>query len=531
MDEILIVPFTEFVNGQKKEEREVYKKWRDAEASYYDNVGKLENISRVYAKAYKEFESAVEATDKAILKSKGKQKATQKLSQKLYLYYTKFKDEEVNYTKIFYKTRDTRTTHIKQLKGFLDSYQKFAEDQIELLKNKFTLHYDKVIGRAQAIYKLAEEMQTSLHNNVDRVMEVEQIVRANESDRKNLDQINFARVKIKYEALFKKLEDVSFKKESLSDLDIPALKLADPDEMVVKAAAQPLKLVLSSCWTAAEVAPEKVEEFRSIVATPQGRKEFYEVLNHYRAQGLFTLSESAYKRVGDLLMDVLDEIEKADDIDAAFTILILAQTYYHEPVHKKGEKLYLQSRLQKHSIWSRDSFWEKAVEAGLKESIDPVIPKESKEDREQRIHNSVFSKLGSIAQNMMQLGIDIDIVKRIVITSTEHAKLPDKLVQDLNVVCLEIVGEHCDLQGKFEERGAVGKSRCTDCSLQKKHKSKYWANARREMCRRRMISSWRYRRTCCVKSLRESLTQRMPKRKSRFRLTILGVKRKKETVP
>ena len=450
INEVLIGPLTEFVSKQKKEEKEIHKKWRDSEAAYYDNITELEKLNRMYSKIYKEFEAAVDAIESANPKSKENPKVNQKLNKKIFQYFIKFKEAESEYTRGYYKLREIRIDHIKKLKEYLDAYQEFTERQIKSLKEGFLLHYTRVIENEEKNKKLAEEVKVKLDNTMDSVVEVEQIINANKSEKKDIEQINFIRVKAKYRALNNKFEEVINKKEALENLNIPILKLVDPDEAAIKAASQPLKLVLSSCWNSIEIPSDKMEEFKQIISTPKGRIEFCRVFNYYRSQGLFIIPETSYKLVGDLVILVLDEVDKVNDIDTAFTILILSQTYYAGSSHKRPEKLFLHTHIQKHPIWSKDSFWEKAIETGIKESSDPIKDKETEEEKKHRIQSLILSRLTTIAQSMIQLNHDTESVTKLVIGHAKNCNLSEDLINELNVKCLNVVGRNKINKGWIE---------------------------------------------------------------------------------
>jgi hypothetical protein len=132
-------------------------------------------------------------------------------------------------------------------------------------------------------------------------------------------------------------------------------------------------------------------------------------------------------------MLVLDEVSKVDDVDTAFTVLILSQTYYIGSNHKKTEKLFLHTYIQKHPIWLKDSFWEKAIRIGLEESSIPTKNKETEKEKEQRTQSLIFSRLSTIAQNMIQLGIDAESVAKLIITHAMNCKLSEEFVSNLKV--------------------------------------------------------------------------------------------------
>ncbi len=74
--------------------------------------------------------------------------------------------------------------------------------------------------------------------------------------------------------------------------------------------------------------------------------------------GLFTLEDSGYEILGDLLNLCLDEIWKDKDYQSAVVVMTLSQTLYKNALQPNKPRVFLQNILEYHSIWKNMDFWE-----------------------------------------------------------------------------------------------------------------------------------------------------------------------------
>ncbi len=95
------------------------------------------------------------------------------------------------------------------------------------------------------------------------------------------------------------------------------------------------------------------------------RKSFFDGINRYRIKGEFVLNENNYAVLGDLLLNILDEIVKAKDYESFKYCLILSQTFYKVSKENHKPRIFLQNAIEIHPVCIEVSFWEEVIKCIL----------------------------------------------------------------------------------------------------------------------------------------------------------------------
>ena len=420
--------------SQKAVEKKIRKTWRDVEGNYYDQNQKYDSVHNNYLNAYKKIEDVIDEYNNSnqanIISSSKKLKFTKKIFQ----LYVEFKNIEKEHTGYYYKTKEVRGNYIKSLKEILNHYQVATEYQIELLKGMFMDFFAKLKDKNKAEQITIESEQKKINESISKTIEIEKIIKSNLSNKNAIEDVPFSATKIKYKALFKDLEVAYFKNESLKTLDLEKLSLKNTTEAEFEGLSNPLKAMLVNCWTSAEILPEKTAEFKDLIKIPAKRREFADILNYYRAEGHFDISNGGFKNVGNLLLLVLDEIDNANDIEIASSVLILSQTYFVEP-EGKVSRIFLQQYIQNHKIWKRLDFWQELIQTWIdNEKKQSPNTEESECEKIARIESGIFGKLGTIAQNMIHLGVDVLMVEQLIMKHARENDLSKEITTMLQVI-------------------------------------------------------------------------------------------------
>lgn len=192
-----------------------------------------------------------------------------------------------------------------------------------------------------------------------------------------------------------------------------------------------LNKILVNCWDSNKLSEIEKESFKEIIKSKQGRKIFGDSLNHFRKKSLFSLSETAYELMRELINNVLDYIIKEDDIENALVILIQSQTYYtcKKDSAGKNQKIYLNEGITKHPLWKQRKFWMTAFETPINEEerMDVSISKEEKDIL-------IFTKISTFIINMVDCGISKEDIEDMVFTFVKHKGLATNYQLTLQVL-------------------------------------------------------------------------------------------------
>lgn len=392
-------PLREFINEQKKKEKEVRDERSKEELNYFYKRQKFEDTKKNYLARHQEFEKAVELRLISTAGQDVKPSKRQKHSKELYKVYSKVIKAQTKYRASYHDTKKVKSDYLIDMKKNMLLLQKLEEMLAKMTKELTKLYYTKSI---EENLKENSQLQEFIKAINDEVLSETRV----QEEAKSENDVVFAYAKSKFPQLYEAFDNVTYNQKPIDTVD--ALSLAQTDKKEVQESPKLCTVLLNSCWYAKEVQLATMEEFQKHIKTQEGRREFCEAFKVWRAIGENEMSKDGYKAVGDLLMLVLDEANKNDDIEAAMAVLILAQTYYVKATDKKE---YLQRCIQKHKVWSKE-FWEKTIKKRIEKKKEGLG--REKEGTAEELDYEVYGILGAAANNMLHLQIAPADVKQLV---------------------------------------------------------------------------------------------------------------------
>jgi hypothetical protein len=87
---------------------------------------------------------------------------------------------------------------------------------------------------------------------------------------------------------------------------------------------------------------------------------FLSFLNKYRSNGVFTISKNSYETIGNIMLNILDEVIKEKDYECARYCIILSQTYHYFD-ELDNTKYFLQKKIENHELLKMSDFWENFI--------------------------------------------------------------------------------------------------------------------------------------------------------------------------
>ena len=182
------------------------------------------------------------------------------------------------------------------------------------------------------------------------------------------------------------------------------------------------------------ITDEEVEEIDIMLLKKQNRIIFLQKLSQFRTRGIFDIPEREYNILSRLFNKIAKMVENEKDYESAVNIIILSQTYY---TTRNNKKEYLQNILMNNEYFKTKKFWE----AFIRYSIDKEIASSKKSDEingitnqdeketEENYSNIVFAQLVPLNDNMIDFGIDTNIIEEIISPIIKQYKISQELAE------------------------------------------------------------------------------------------------------
>jgi hypothetical protein len=177
-----------------------------------------------------------------------------------------------------------------------------------------------------------------------------------------------------------------------------------------------------------KISDKEIEEIHKMLLKKQNRVIFIQQLSQFRTRGIFDIPKREYDILSGLLNIIAKTIESDKDYDSAINIIILSQTYY---VIKDNKKEYLQNAIMNNELFKNIKFWETYVNYAINKELN--ISKEADKkngikylndkEKEEKMSNIVFSQLIPISDNMIEFGLDVNVVEEIILPLIKKYKI------------------------------------------------------------------------------------------------------------
>ena len=191
--------------------------------------------------------------------------------------------------------------------------------------------------------------------------------------------------------------------------------------------------------------PEETEEEIKIIIELIQKKEnskiFITKLNDFRTLGIFEIPKKKYDEIGSIMYAIMDNVLINDDLNISKKVMILSQTYYIKDENQN--KIYLQNVIQKNPIFKNINFWKKFIQNSIHNEINESVRKDKKngtlmndnqKENTNKYNNIIFSQLISLANNMIEFGLDKENIKSLILENCESYRINEnsrKIIMDL----------------------------------------------------------------------------------------------------
>ena len=181
------------------------------------------------------------------------------------------------------------------------------------------------------------------------------------------------------------------------------------------------------------ITDEEIDEIEKMIDKKENRFIFIQKLSHFRTRGIFEIPEREYYILSKLFNKIVKKLESDIDYESAINLIILSQTYF---LTKDGKKEYLQKQIMNNDIFKTKKFWEMYANYSITKAIANCIIPEDAEDQdiENSYSNIVFAQLLPMTDNMIDFGLDINIVEGIILPFIKKYKISEELAVTITAV-------------------------------------------------------------------------------------------------
>ena len=426
------------------------------------NISRLNTFDSNYSLNYISFEDQVSSSIQK----------TKKIEEEYKNYISKVKDVEKYYNEIAGNSKDILRNILSQistgLKDLICDCMVFLQNCFKIPLSEIDTYLQEVISldeysKIDEIIKSSYKKENNLvsinpekyilkffqpkNNSLQKNNSNKNILNKSLSDNINNnnsnsilqieEEMDFAQEEEIFMTIKKMMENFDLLEKNNYDLDIEEEKLRCKYLTLKILSFAPTNKLYSS--QIPSITDEEVIEIDDMLKKKQNRVIFLQKLSQFRTRGIFEIPEREYIILSRLFNKIVKMVESDEDYDSAVNIIILSQTYY---IMIDNKKEYLQNRIMNNELFKTKKFWETFIKYSIDKEIalskkndekNGVLVENEKEN-EEKYSNIVFAQLVPINDNMIEFGLDINIVEEIILPIIKEYKISPELAEVITSV-------------------------------------------------------------------------------------------------
>ena len=205
-----------------------------------------------------------------------------------------------------------------------------------------------------------------------------------------------------------------------------------------------------------EITEEEKQNLFSLITKKENRTIFLSRLNKIRTFGNFEFQKTQFDNVIKILLIMLDQILTEKDYHSFNLCMILTQTFY---LNENGEKSYMFKYIKSHKIFQSEETWRKTIDCFIEEEenkYETIIKNLSIKKNINKINEMIFAQLLSIANNMIEFDLDINLAEKIILDSFKKHTINEESIK----IILNIIEEKKKKinENKSEEKNNINEN-------------------------------------------------------------------------
>ena len=187
---------------------------------------------------------------------------------------------------------------------------------------------------------------------------------------------------------------------------------------------------------------QEINELNNLLDIHHNRVVFLQKLSEYRNKGKFEINEKTFDILSKLFTTIINTIERDNDFHSVKNAIILSQTYYIKTDNNNGKK-YLQKIIQDNNIFKSKKFWVEFLEYSINKDIVTSVNndvktgnilKENRKEAEDKMSNIAFSQILPYADNMIEFGMNKEIIMEVVFPKMIQYKMSNELIESIKSI-------------------------------------------------------------------------------------------------
>ena len=186
---------------------------------------------------------------------------------------------------------------------------------------------------------------------------------------------------------------------------------------------------------------EEVNQLNTLLDKHHNRVVFLQKLSQYRNNGKFEIKPQTFEIFTQLFNTIIDKIDRDNDYYSVKNAIIISQTYYIKL--KDNEKKYLQKMIQNNQLFKSKKFWEDFLNFSINNEIATCahndykngnIEKENQKEADDKKSNIAFSQILPYADNMIEFGLDKNIIQEVIFPKMDEFKMSKELSESIKAI-------------------------------------------------------------------------------------------------
>ena len=175
---------------------------------------------------------------------------------------------------------------------------------------------------------------------------------------------------------------------------------------------------------------EELKQINKLMDSKFNRKIFIQKLNEFRNSGIFVIPEEIFNEIGEIFNSMLNKVRDDNDFYCAKNCIILSQTFY---INIDENKIYLYTKIKNNPLFKSKLFWDKfikySIDIGISYSSNVNINNTSYSSEviePIKYDNIVFGQLIPLTDNMIEFGLDKDVIQELIIPIIQKYNLSEE---------------------------------------------------------------------------------------------------------
>ena len=432
---------------------------KNIESDYIDSKKDLENKNKLMEKLKNNFFSKAQETENLLIKYQKEKKSSKlknnnkDMNEKIEESLKEMKRAEEEYINLVPNIQNLEDSFISRIESFKNTKKTILCSNVNLLKESiqnFIINYKNAFKMIfiEQDEELREMIELKLGEEIEKLIEKNRLI--NKPFRKcKIEPYKMKLLDTHKEQLFSCDLYKDLTSNEIDDNDIfeiankiyENLSLKNPkynieiekDKIITNNISNKILAFSNQNISLEKPTKEEINKIKKLMDSKYNREIFIQKLNEFRNHGVFIIPNENYIIIGEIINSILNRIMNDSDYYSAKNCIILSQTFYKK---KDEQKIFLQEEIKNNPLFKNKLFWDDfilySIQVGITESISSNLNYMNGDIKQ--YNNIVFAQLIPLADNMIEFGLDKEVIKELINPKIEYYKLSEeskKIIMDI----------------------------------------------------------------------------------------------------